>query len=175
MAQNLLNADHLAYMGKSTLEPQRTNNFTVIFTLPASVNGDPVLLQQAMDAFPIPKESNNPIVIKYGNEERKVAGVAEWDSIEFKIKDFIDKPIITLIMSWFDKVYDARTGIIGYTHQYKTQGTVFAFGPDGQHSRTFLLKGLWPVKVNPGEGSMADNTNNIVTVTMRADKCVEQI
>ncbi len=176
MGFNMLNADHVAGMGQNSLEPQRVNNFTLIIGLTGQgISGDARLLQLAIDSFKIPAESNSPIMIPYGNEVRKVAGVAKWENVTCNVKDFVDKDILGSIMSWFNVVYDVRTGIVNHSFVYKRQGLLVAYGPDGRQSRTFNLYGLWPTQVDPGGGDMASNTNNMITMTLRADKCISNL
>lgn len=165
MPFNGLNADHIA----GALEPQRVNNFVVTMGVGTT------LIQKALSSFTLPKESNPPVVVPYGNEERKVAGAARYEQVTMELTDYIDSPVMQTIMAWREKVYNPKNGVIGYALQYKSQGYASLLGPDGAVSRRWRLMGIFPREVNPGGGDMSSNTVNMVTVTFRVDKAIEEV
>ena len=162
----LVSADHIAAQ-KGAFEPQRKNNFSVNFT----VGGK--LIKQALDSFPWPKEETPPIEINFGNEKRKVAGVATYENLELVLKDFADQPVMGELLKWRRKVYDPATGKIGLAKDYKEQGEVVMFAPDGTLERKWKLHGMWPSKVDTGGGDMNANEPNKISVTITIDKAVE--
>ena len=167
MPWNAFNADHIASVGGG-LEPQKKNNFVVI--LPVGGN----LIRKALSRFPVPTDSNEVLTISYGNEERKVAGAARFTNAVLELYDFIDSDVLQQIMNWRDSyVHNPRTGQIGHAGDYKVQGVARMLGPGGQISREWRLIGLWPSEVNPGSGDMSANVTNVIAITLRVDKVIE--
>jgi len=167
----LVSADHIAAQ-KGAFEPQRKNNFSLNFTIRDGTGVDK-LIKQSLDSFTWPKEENTPIDIAFGNEKRKVAGVASFDNCELVLKDFADQPVMREIIKWRRKVYKPLTGEIGLAKDYKEQGEVVMFAPNGTLERRWKLMGMWPSKMDPGGGDMNSNTNNLISVTITIDKAVE--
>ena len=161
---NGISADHIA----GQFEPQRTNNFIILFPIGAQ------LIRKALNKFPIPKDSNPPIIINYGNEQRKVAGAARFTNAVLELVDYIDSDVLGEIEAWADSVYEPRTGQIGYAQNYKVNATVKALGPDGAVSREWTLWGMFPTVVDPGQGDMSANVDNKISITFRVDKVFER-
>lgn len=164
----VVTADHIAAAG-GAFEPQRKNNFTLIIPV-----GDSGVIQRSLNAFPLPKETNEPIAVQFGNEERKVAGRATYEPLELTLKDYVDTPIAQQLIQWRRLVYNPETGVIGLAKDYKKEGEVIMFGPNGDMERTWKLYGIWPSKLDPGGGDMNANEPNIITTTLAVDRAVEQ-
>lgn len=164
----LVSADHIAAEGGS-FEPQRKNNFTLVIPV-----DDSTLIQRSLDSFPLAKEANDEISINFGNEVRKVAGRATYESLQLVLKDFVDQQVAQQLITWRRLVYDPNTGAIGLAKDYKKSGEVIMFGPDGETERTWELIGIWPSKLDPGNGDMNANENNKITTTLTIDKAIEQ-
>lgn len=164
----LVSANHIASRDGG-YEPQRKNNFTISLEAPGANND---LIQHTIESFPAPTESNDVLTIPFGNERRKVAGMASFDACTIVIKDFVDAPVIKSLMAWRKMVYDAESGTIKWAKFYKGNGTVYMFGPDGTTiSKMWKIRGVWPSKVDPGGGNMADSASqNMVTVTLEVDR-----
>jgi len=161
-----ISADHIAKQS-GAFEPQRKNNFTVRISAGAS------MIQLALDSFPLPKESNGIIDINYGNEVRKVAGIATFENLELVVKDFADQPVMESLVTWRKQVYDASTGEIGLAKEYKQQGEVTMMAPNGSLLRTWRLEGCWPSSMDPGGGDMNANENNKITVVITIDRAFQ--
>jgi len=164
----LVSADHIAAEGGS-FEPQRKNNFTLVIPV-----DDSTLIQRALDSFPLAKEANDEIAINFGNEVRKVAGKATYESLQLVLKDFVDEQVAQQLITWRRLVYDPNTGAIGLAKDYKKSGEVIMFGPNGEVERTWEIIGIWPSKLDPGNGDMNANENNKITTTLTIDKAIEQ-
>lgn len=163
-----VSADHIAAQG-GAFEPQRKNNFTLILEM----GGDIELIQRSLDSFPIPKEANEEIAVNFGNEVRKVAGRSTFENLSLVLKDFVDQEVVEQMIAWRRLVYEPSTGKIGLARDYKKQGEVIMFGPDGERQRTWKLYGVWPSKLDPGGGDMNANENNKITCTLTIDKAIE--
>lgn len=161
-----LSADHIAARN-GAFEPQRKNNFT----LRLSVGGR--IIQQALSSFPLPKEANDVIEVNFGNEQRKVAGRATFENLELVLKDYADQPVMSTLVTWRRRVYLPSTGAIGLARDYKEQGEVVMFAPNGTLQRRWRISGVWPSRMDPGGGDMEANAQNLVTMTLTIDKAVE--
>ena len=162
----LISADHIAAQN-GAFEPQRKNNFTLRITVGGRV------IQQALQSFPFPKESNAPIEINFGNEQRKVAGRVNYTDLDLILKDYADQPVMKTLVAWRRKVYDPATGKIGLAKDYKEQGEVVMFAPNGTLERRWKLIGVWPSNMDPGGGDMEANAQNLITIALTIDKAVE--
>lgn len=161
---SIFSADHIAAQGGG-FEPVRKNNFTVEF----NIGGQ--LIQHALDSFPFPKSKNSPVIAHYGNEERKVAGVAVYEDQNLTLKDFVDEKVARLVWQWRKMVYDPETGAIGRAAAYKTTGTLTLRDPSGSGvAHKWLLIGAWPSADNYGDGDMGANDINKIQVTITIDK-----
>lgn len=161
-----VSADHIAKQG-GAFEPQRKNNFTVRISSGAS------LIQLALDSFPLPKEANGIIEVNYGNEVKKVAGIATFENLELVVKDFADQPVMQSLVAWRKRVYDAETGNIGLASNYKEQGEVTMMAPNGTLLRTWRIEGCWPSSMDPGGGDMNANEPNKISVVITIDKAFQ--
>ena len=161
----ILTADHIA-KARGAFEPQRKNNYTVVIDKAGEV------IRKALEKFPFPKESNDAIVVKFGNEERKVAGPAKFENVELVVKDYVDQPVMQKLIAWRKEVYDPATGKIGWAKDYKTDGELILSGPDGTTERKWKLQGIWPSALNPGGGDMESGEPNTASVTLTIDKAV---
>ena len=161
-----VDASHIAG-AHGAFEPQRKNNFTVIFT-----GTDGSVMQKALQSFPFPRESNPAITVPFGNEERKVAGRATFDDVTLVLKDFADQPVMRALLDWRKQVYDPTTGKIGWARDYKRDGQLILSGPDGTVERKWDLKGMWPSANEAGGGDMGDNSQNMISVTLSIDKAI---
>jgi len=132
-----MNADFIAPQAGG-FEPQRQNHFDVEFQ---NISTD---MSFAISTFTLPGISNDPITIPFRNEERKVAGPARVDEASLSIRDYVDAQVHNAFMSWRRLVFDPTTGIVGRAANYKRQGSLFVFGPDGEIERSWTLVGCWP-------------------------------
>jgi hypothetical protein len=165
-----ISADHIAAQS-GAFEPQRKNNFTLRIKIPGG--GDEKVIQRSLDSFPFPKEGNDPILVNFGNETRKVAGIAKFEDCVLVLKDFADQPVMKDLIGWRRKVYDPVTGKIGLAKDYKSEGTLVLMAPDYSILRKWKLQGVWPSHMDPGGGDMNSNTNNTMSITLTIDKAVE--
>jgi hypothetical protein len=160
-----VSADHI---GTGGFEPVRQNNFLVEL----EIGGQTIV--KAQESMQMPRPSNPPIAVSYGNEKRKVAGVADFAELTLVLKDFTDAAAIKAIMAWHKDVYDPSSGKIGLAGSYKKQGTVSMAGPNGVGAQKWKLIGVWPSAVTPGEGNSSNNVPNTISVTLQVDKAILQ-
>ena len=159
-----ISADHIAAQAGG-FEPQRRNNFTIDIPFDTSV------VQMSLHSAKLPDISNTAITIKFGNEERHAPGRAVVGTFNVVIKDFLGGKALAALKAWRKLVYDAKSGKIGLAKEYKKNCTVRLFGPDGAgKTRTWTLEGCWPSELDPGGGSMSENTQNEISCTIECDK-----
>lgn len=157
-----LGAMHLS--NSKSFEIQRTNHFEV------QIQGFGEEITLLVESFPLPKISNSPIELSYGNSKVKVAGQASLEDGELVIKDAIGVDTEKKIYDWHRQVYNPETDRIGWAADYKRQVTVFQYAPDGTFIRTWKVLGAWPSNVNYGDMTNEGGDKKTVSVTLSFDK-----
>lgn len=147
-----------------TYEIQRTNNFELIL----EGFGDEFTL--CVESCPLPNVSNDPIELAYGNSKVKVAGQAAFDDIELTVKDAIGADIEAKLWAWRKQVYDPETDKIGWAADYKRNGRIHQYAPDGTYQRSWRIVGAWPTNFNPGEMNHDGSDKKVISMTLSVDK-----
>ena len=163
-----LSASHIA-AAQGGFEPQRPNNFIVRITPPG---GDAEVIELTIFSCPFPADATEVMRIPYINEERKVAGktTIQGDGMELVMTDYVDQQVLQTMRQWRRMVFDPRSGRTGLAANYKVEGQLLLFGPEGSMERSWTLIGVWPSALNSGEGSMERATDaNRITVTLQVD------
>ena len=74
---------------------------------------------------------------------------------------------------WRLAVYNPDDGVISYAYQYKVNGDLLFFGPDGEQKRLWQLIGMWPKRVKYGSGEMGSSaTPNEIEIEFEIDKYI---
>src|SRR5262245_14527595 len=166
-------ATNLASVGTG-FEPQRAHNFAVEFSgIPGP--GDSDLLTLSIETATLPRCTNEPVTLPYGNEEVFVAGRARWEQGSMTLRDWIDRPVAQTLLNWRNIVYNPFTGSIGLATNYKKQASIVLFGPNSQegtptYERVWKLVGVWPMDVSLASLDMSRNDIVHITVVLRYDK-----
>lgn len=147
-------------------EVQRTNNFEVI------LQGFPPEFTLAVESSPSPVISNDPIELAYGNSKVKVAGQASFDDFDIQIKDFIDADMEMYLYEWRGQVYDPWSDRIGWAKDYKRNGFLHQYAPDGTCQRSWKLWGVWPTNYNGGDFQYDGGDKKLISMTLSVDKAV---
>jgi hypothetical protein len=164
--QNPQAADHIAAAG-GAFEPQRQNNFSVEIPL-GGVDRDLIIM--GLHGFTIPTQQNEVIEVPYQNEVRKVAGHVTVDAGNLSLYDFVDSDVYGAILRWRNKVYQAKTGKIGFAADYKLTLNVVMTAPDGSESRVAKLVGSWPMADPPREFSADASDKMLLEIPLSVDK-----
>lgn len=164
-----ISAQHLA-PAQGFFEPQRTYNWSLEIALDDV--GDQLLIMQGLETFEAPKESNEEIVLEYGNERRYVAGKALYETSALTLKDFVDQGVASAIIKWRRLVYNSETGSIGLARDYKKNADLTVIAPDQSSGRVFKLLGIWPQAVEYGAYDMTSSDKILINVTLRYDRMV---
>ena len=151
-------ADHIA-SSTGGYEPQRPNNFKLIVNgLPGGI-GDSDIIFLGIENLEIPSDEDGVIVIRWGNESRKVSGDTEVSDMPMTLRDFVDAKVRRAFNDWRNLVYNPDTGVKGLASSYKKTGAIFLTSPDGvTFKRVAQCRGIWPRK-RPG-GSLTMNAGN---------------
>ena len=153
------------YFNLSDYQLQGKNHFEVQFDdSKGTWNKDLTLL---VKSFPLPKESTEVNTLDHFNQQVKLAGKTTFSGGDLVIHDAIDKDVEIMFRNWRKKVYNASKGTVGYASDYKLDGTVTEYKPNGDGGRIWKLVGCWPSEVNYGEldyetGGYKDMTATIV-------------
>lgn len=151
-------------------EPQRTNNFQVeIYNLPGA-GTEQIML--ALSDFSLPNITNDPLEVGHGNSNVKYAGRANFQGMDtLSVVDWITTDMEKIVNAWHKQVYNPETDQIGWAADYKKNGMVTEFGPDGTFYRNWKIKGIWPSGVNYG-ATLSHEGNEVkkIDMTLTYDK-----
>lgn len=164
--QNPQAADHLA-ASAGEFEPQRTNNFSIEIPLGGQ---DKDLIIAALEGFTMPTTKNEIQEMKYQNETRKVAGPANVEQGNLKLKDFCDIGVRWALLRWRKQVYDKTTGKVGLAKNYKKTCFVVLHGPDGSNERVAKLLGVFPPEDPPDALDMSSPAPIMMEMPLSSDK-----
>jgi len=159
-----------------SLEPQRTNNWSLDITGLDSADNNSITL--GLQAFQLPTETSDLIEVYYMNERRQYAGRTMYDGGTLSLTDWIDQGTAEAIRKWRLSVYDPRTGKIGIKSQYAKRGTINLYAPGGESAsdptltKAWSLRNLWPVSVTWGNLDMQSSDKIQIEVQMVYDKAV---
>lgn len=162
-------------------EVQRANHFEVVLDLskiPFDNNdGDMVAehIRLSTKEFGAPKISAESIPLKHGNETIKVAAAPSFEDIDITVYDTLGKDQLSVIQSWFNKVFDYKTKLMGRVTDYKADGQLFMYSPDCKVIRTWKLFGVWPKGFGNGTGFSFDSTEaQTVSFSLSVDRFYEE-
>lgn len=156
-----LGAMHMS--NERNYEVQRTNHFEVIFE---GLSEDITL---AVSSCSLPTISQDPISLSFGNSDVKVAGKLSFDDVSLVVKDFIVADIERQCYEWRRQVGDPETMKVGWASDYKRNGRLYQYGPDGTCVRTWRLKGCWPTSMQMSDGSYDGSDKKEITLPISVD------
>lgn len=175
-----LGAYHM--IDRNEWEPQRTNNFEVIFpgltglttidtglTLPENASD---LLTLSVKSVDYPTTNISNLTVAYGNNQINFAGRPTYGDVSITVVDYIGINTERIIMAWSKKVYDPKTEIVGWASDYKRDGYLMEYSPDGSVVRRTQLRGCFPGTVSPGAFSNDGNDIREITVTFYCDVAI---
>lgn len=155
------NASHLS--SNRNYQVQETNWYEITI---GGIKNDLTFLVQSCN---LPEASNPAIDVGFGNSTAKVAGKREYGEGTFSFMDAIIADIEAEIVKWQDKVYDPKTGKMGWVDEYKKDIIVTQYGPDGTHERPWHFEGCWPSSVSYGEMTGESADKKVISVTITYD------
>ena len=175
-----LGAYHM--IGQDDWEPQRTNNFEVQFpnlgqlfsidqelALPGNASD---LLTLSVKSVDYPSTNIDKLTVSYGNNSINFAGKPSYGDVSIVVNDYIGIQTERIIMAWSALVYNPKNETVGWASQYKRDGYLFAYSPDGKIARKTQLRGCFPGTVQPGSFSNDDNSIREISVTFYCDVAI---
>lgn len=169
MPIDTLTADHIGQVGGG-FEPQRGNN-ALLYIVGLSGNEND-LLSLSLTSFPVPKSNVGTIEVRYLNQIRKFAGTPTYDELSVVFNDYVDQNTKTVLANWFYLVHNPLNGKTAFASQYKKNGRVVLFAPDGTHEREWEMQGMWISAFDPGDIDMEGEDRLRITCTITIDKAI---
>lgn len=122
----------------------------------------------------LPEISAPAVELGFGNTRAKVPGQIEYGDGNFAFYDAIKKDIQGQLDAWFNKIYDFKTGKMGWVDEFKKDVTVTLYGPDGTAERVWYLEGCWPTSITHGDLTGESSDAIEVQVTMAYDRAYRE-
>lgn len=164
-----LTADHIGQVGGG-FEPQRANNGLLYIAGLAGNENDVITL--SLTSFPLPKSNINPIEIMYLNQTRKFAGKPTYDDLSVVFNDYVDQTTKVVLANWFYLAHNPLTGKTAFASQYKKNGRMVLYAPDGSGDREWELQGMWISTFDPGDVDMETDDRVRLTCNIVIDKAL---
>ena len=139
------------YFNQREYQLQGKNHFEVQFNVGPNGGLWDESLTLLVKSFPLPSETTEVTTIDHFNQQIKLAGKTTFQNGSLVIHDAIEKDVEILFRKWRNMVYNASKGTVGYAADYKTDGIVTEYSPNGETFRRWKLIGCWPYDVNYGE------------------------
>jgi hypothetical protein len=169
-------------IGQDDWEPQRTNNFEIVFpnlngltsidtglAMPGNANE---LLTLSVVSATVPSTQIDVLKVWYGNDAVNFAGRPTYSDIEVVIGDKIGIATENILMSWHKKVLNPKTEAVGRASGYKYDAYLNKYSPDGVLVGRYQLRGCFPTTVTPGQFSNEDNSLRNITATFSVDVAI---
>lgn len=169
MPLDTLSADHIGQVGGG-FEPQRANNALLYIAGLAGNENDVITL--SLTSFPVPKSNIGIIEVRYLNQIRKFAGTPTYDDLSVVFNDYVDQNTKLVIANWFYLAHNPRNGKTSFASQYKKNGRVVLYAPDGSGDREWECQGMWISTFDPGDIDMEGEDRVRLTCTITIDKAI---
>ena len=169
-------AEHFAKI--EAYEVQRTNHFEIVIDLPKLEGFEDAgtHLRMSTKSIQAPKVSAEPIPLKHGNDTIKVAAAPTFEDLTITVYDTLGVDQLGLIQAWFNKVFDKDTRLMGRVKDYKFNGTLYMYSPDGQTIRAWDLVGIWPKGFGAANDFSFDSSEaQNVTLDLSVDYYYEKV
>lgn len=169
---------------KSTLyQPQMANHFELNLKLNDYIVGNTGItdsngkaltqkyINLATTSFSLPTISTETLDIPYGNTTIHIAGRTQFGGADsITCIDYIGADIEGILYNWQMMVTNPETGQQGWAYNYKTDGTVIEYAPDGSCLSSWVLRGLFPTSIAYGDSlSKGDSSLKQITVSLSYD------
>lgn len=170
-------ASHFA--NNSNFEVQRTNHFEVVLNL-ADILGDGATIAEhirlSVISISAPKVSSEAIELKHGNDTVKVAAAPKYEELTLNIHDTLGLDQLQAVQTWYNRVFDWNTKLMGMVKDYKTSGVLYMYSPDGSIVRSWILEGVWPSSFgSDSEFSYENSDGQKISITLSVDRYHEEL
>jgi hypothetical protein len=143
--------------------------------IPGIDQGDRDKLTLSVKSVDFPRYGTSVIVMRWLNENRKVAGAAQVQPITVTVRDFVDVNTYGIIDSWMNKVHSAVNGSIGFASRYKAEGYLTLLTPEGEDRSSnqdgIKCVGVWPSDFSATRLDYDSDTGLVeIALTLQVDK-----
>ena len=145
---------------------QRKNHFSIQFNSTFIESG----LEFLVVSFPLPKETTDYFKANYWNDSVNLPGKTSFETSQLVLRDAINYDTEKAFMKWRLRVYNPKTGKVGYAEDFKCEASVKEYSPSGDVIREWTLVGCWPSAVEYGELTYEDAGEKQLSVTIMYDK-----
>jgi hypothetical protein len=145
---------------------QRKNHFEVTFD---GTMVDPGL-SLMVTSFSLPKETTDTFKANYFNDSVNLTGKTNFETGNLVIKDAINYDTEKQFQRWRLRVYNPKTGKVGYAEDFKCNAVVKEYSPSGDIVREWTLIGCFPSSVDYGDVTYEDAGEKTITATIMYDK-----
>lgn len=154
------------YFNRREYQIQRKNHFSIVFNKDFVDKG----LELLVVSFPLPKETTDTFKANYWNDSVNLPGKTNFETSQLVIRDAINYDTEKKFLGWRLRVYNPKTGKVGYAEDFKSNAVVKEYSPSGDVIRTWQLEGCWPSAVEYGELTYEDAGEKQISVTIMYDK-----
>ena len=149
---------------------QRKNHYEIMFDTTMVNSG----LSFLVTSFALPKESTETFKANFWNDSVNLPGRTSFETSQLVIKDAINYDSEKEFLAWRLRVYNPKTGKVGYAEDFKCNATVTEYSPSGDKLRKWSIIGCWPSSVEYGDLSYDDANEKQMTITITYDKAYRQ-
>ena len=154
------------YFNERKYQVQRKNHFSITFNKDFIDEG----LELLVVSFPLPKETTDTFKANYWNDSVNLPGKTNFETSQLVIRDAINYDTEKKFLGWRLRVYNPKTGKVGYAEDFKSNAIVKEYSPSGDVVRTWQLIGCWPSSVEYGDLSYEESGEKQISVTIMYDK-----
>lgn len=153
------------FFNEKEYQIQRKNHFEVVF------NGDFIDsdMKFLVLSFPLPKETTDTFEAPYFNNSVKLPGKTSFESSTLVIRDALKYDTEKKFMEWRLRVYNPKTGKMGYAEDFKCNAQIYEYDPSGSTYRSWMLIGCFPTAIEYGELSYEDQGEKTISITISYD------
>lgn len=164
----------------SNFEVQRANHFEIVLNLQNILGNDGDTISEhirlSVKSVNAPKVTSEQITLKHGNDTVKVAAAPSYDDLTIQVHDTLGLDQINAIQTWYTKVFDWNSKLMGQVSAYKTSGILYMYSPDGVIKRSWILEGVWPKSYGSGTDFSYESTEaQSVTLELSVDRYHEEL
>lgn len=145
---------------------QRKNHYEIVFDNTMVDSGISLLVT----SFTLPKETTDTFKANYWNDSVNLPARTSFESSSLVIKDAINYDTEKQFQRWRLRVYNPKTGKVGYAEDFKCNAVVKEFSPSGDIIREWTLIGCWPSSVEYGDVSYDEAGEKTINATIMYDK-----
>ena len=111
----------------------------------------------------------NSIELRHGNDRAKLAGQVSVGDCTITVVDVIGAVTQRALWGWFNLVYDPMKKMMGINQDYKKDGIIYQFAPDGTTVRAWECFGLWPSSIPSNSFSYDSSKEMDISFDLQCD------